>query len=142
MAAQGSTYSNDLLKLIFQALPISGLADNAASGAITNLSIALHTADPGAAGNQTTFELSYGEYVRQNVARSTAGWIVTGNSVSPANPIVFPTMLTGTGGTVVYWSVGTGVGNKLLYRGTVLPTFSVIVGVPPRLATSSAIIEA
>ena len=37
MAAKGSTFSNDLLKLIFNATAIANIADNAASGPLTNL---------------------------------------------------------------------------------------------------------
>ena len=54
-----NAFANDLLKLIFNATSISNLADNAGSSPLTNLYIALHTADPGAAGNQSTSEVNY-----------------------------------------------------------------------------------
>jgi hypothetical protein len=42
----------NLLKLIFNAVAIANIADNAAASPLTNLFWALHTADPGDAGTQ------------------------------------------------------------------------------------------
>ena len=67
---KGSTFDNDLLKLIFNATPIATIADNAASTPLTSLYLSLHTADPGAGGSQTTSEAAYGGYARQPVART------------------------------------------------------------------------
>ena len=60
-------------------LAIANLADNAASSPLTNLYVALHTADPGESGTQSTNEISYTSYARVAVARSSAGWTVTGS---------------------------------------------------------------
>src|SRR5574340_1328219 len=81
--AKGTTFDNDLLKLIFQATGIANMADNASVSPLTNLYVSLHTADPGAAGNQTTNEVAYTSYARVAIARTSAGWTVTSNSVSP-----------------------------------------------------------
>lgn len=139
--SKGNTFENDLLKLIFNATPIAGLADNAATSPITNLTVALHTADPGESGDQSSSEIAYTGYSRVNVARSTAGWTVTGNSVSPAADIIFGAMTGGAGGTVTHWSVGTGVANKLLYSGPAAPNLLVTNGVIPRVTTMSTITE-
>lgn len=136
-----NTFENDILKLIFQAVAIAGLADNAASSPVTNLSVALHTADPGEAGDQTTNEVSYTGYARVNVIRDATGWTVTGNSVSPAADIVYPPSTGGTGGVVTHLSVGTGVSNKALYSGTVTPNITVASGVTPKLTTATVITE-
>ena len=48
--AKSSTFESDLLKLVFQGAAIANIADNAASSPLTSLYVALHTADPGAAG--------------------------------------------------------------------------------------------
>lgn len=140
--AKGSTFDNDLLKLIFNATPIANIADNAATSPLTNLYVALHTADPGAGGSQTTSEAAYTSYARVAVARTSGGWTVTGASVSPAANITFP---TATGGTEIetYWSVGTassGTG-KILYSGTISPSISVTTGVTPTLTTASTVTE-
>jgi len=140
--SKGNTYENDPLKLIFNGTPIAGLADNAASGALTNLYVALHTADPGEAGDQTTSEATYPGYARVDVVRSDAGWTVTDNSVSPVERIEFGAATAG-GETITHFSVGTaatGTG-KILYSGSVAPTIAVSSGVTPILTTSTAITE-
>ena len=44
-------FEADILGLIFNATAISGLADNASASPLTNLYVALHTADIGEGGN-------------------------------------------------------------------------------------------
>lgn len=141
--SKSNTFENDFLLLIFNAIAIAGLADNAASSPLTNLYLALHTADPGETGVQNTSEVNYTGYSRIAVARTSAGWTVTGNSVSPTSAIEFGEMTSGTPGTATHVSVGTassGAG-KILYRGTLTPTVSYNVGVVPRLRTTSTITE-
>lgn len=140
--SKGNTFENDLVKLIFQATAIANIADNAASSPLTNLYVSLHTADPGEAGDQTTNETGYTSYARVAVARTSGGWTVTANSVSPAANIDFPAC-TGSTATITHFGVGTassGAG-KLLYSGTVTPNISVSTGVTPRLTTATAITE-
>ena len=140
--SKGDTFENDLLKLIFNATAIANMADNAAASPLTNLYVALHTADPGEAGSQTTSEIAYTSYARVAVARTTGGWTVTGNSVSPAADITFPAG-TGGSGTATHWSVGTassGAG-KILYKGAISPTIVCGNGITPRLTTATAITE-
>src|SRR3569623_1791923 len=103
--AKSSTLDTDLLKLIFNATPIANMADNAATSPLTNLYVGLHTADPTASGTQSSSEVAYTSYARVAVARTTGGWTVSGNSVSPAANISFPAGTGGTG-TATYWSVG------------------------------------
>jgi hypothetical protein len=140
---KGSTFDNDLLKLIFQAVAISLIADNAATTPLTNLFVALHTADPGAGGSQTTSEANYTGYTRATVARTSGGWTVTSASVSPAANINFPAGTAGAG-TVTNFSIGTvlsGAG-KILYTGTVTPNIVTGNGITPQLTTASAVTEA
>jgi len=140
--SKGDTFENDWLKLIFQATAIANIADNAATSPLTNLYVSLHTADPADAGNQTTSETAYTSYARVAVARTSGGWTVTGNSVSPAANIDFPACTGGTA-TITHFGIGTassGTG-KLLYSGTVSPNISVSSGVTPRLTTASTVTE-
>lgn len=140
--SKGNTFENDLLKLIFNATAIANMADNAASSPLTNLYVSLHTADPGEAGDQTTSEITYTSYARVAVARTSGGWTVVANSVSPAANIDFPAG-TGGSGTATYFGVGTassGAG-KLLYSGAISPSIVSGNGVTPRLTTASAITE-
>ncbi|MEQ1727415.1 MAG: hypothetical protein ABL982_03465 [Vicinamibacterales bacterium] len=140
--SKSNTFENDLLLLIFQATTIANLAINATSSPLTALFVALHTADPGEAGDQTTSEATYGSYARVSVARTSGGWTVTGNSVSPAANIDFPAASSGTN-TITHASVGVAASStsKILYSGTVTPNISVSSGVTPRLTTASTITE-
>lgn len=140
--SKGNTFENDVLKLILNATAIANIADNAATSPLTNLYVALHTADPGEAGDQTTNECAYTSYARVAVARTTGGWTVTGNSVSPVATISFP-QATGGSETATHASVGTassGTG-KILYSGTVTPNIVISSGVTPELTAASTITE-
>lgn len=141
--SKGDTFENDLLKLIFNGTAIAGLADNAASTPLTNLYLSLHTADPGESGLQTTSEVNYTGYARVAVARTTSGWTVTGNSVSPVAAVEFGEMTSGTPGTATHAAIGTAStgGGKILYRGALSPAVAFNVGVVPRLRTTSTITE-
>jgi hypothetical protein len=133
--SKSDVFENQLLRLIFNGTPIANLADNAATAPLTMLYVALHTADPGEGGNQSTNEVAYTGYARAGVARTAGGWVVTGNSVSPANNIEFGEMTAGTPGTA---ATGTG---KILYRGALTPTIVYNLGVVPRIKTTSTITE-
>lgn len=139
---KGTTFDNDLLKLIFNAVSIANIADNAASAPLTNLYMSLHIADPGAGGTQATSEASYTGYTRQAVSRTATGFTVSGNSVTLTSSVVFPTA-TGGSETETYAAVGTAVSGsgKLLYRGPVTPTLAVSSGVSPQLTTGTTITE-
>lgn len=140
---KSNTFINDLLKLIFNGTAIPNLADNAASSPLTNFYVALHTADPGAAGNQTTNEISYTSYARVAVTRNSAGWTVTGQTVSPTLDVDFPISTGGAGGTATHASIGTAASGagKILWSGSLSPTIVVSTGVPPVLVQGSTITE-
>lgn len=140
--SKGNTFENDFLKLIFNAVAIANIADNAATGPLTNLFVSLHTADPGEAGDQTTSEIVYTGYARVAVARTTGGLTVTGNSVSPAAAITFPEATGGTG-TATHFGIGTAatLGGKLLYKGPITPNIAISTGVQPELTVATAITE-
>lgn len=129
---------NSILLLIFNTTTWANLADDAGTSPATNLTVALHTADPGEAGDQTTNEADYTSYARVNVARSGSGWTVSGNSVSPAAAITFPAA-SGGSNTITHFSVGTGTSDYMICSGTVSPNLSVSSGVTPELSTSTAI---
>lgn len=141
--SKSNAFESDLLGLIFNGTAIANIADNAGSSPLTNLYLALHTADPGEAGDQSTNEISYTGYSRVAVARTSGGWTVTGNSVSPVAAIEFGEMTGGSGGTATYASIGvasSGSG-KILYSGALTPSVSVAIGVIPRIKNTSTITE-
>ncbi|MES2845648.1 MAG: hypothetical protein V4747_11515 [Pseudomonadota bacterium] len=140
--SKGNTFENDLLKLIFNGTAIADIADNDATSPLTNLYVALHTADPGEGGDQTTNEVAYTSYARVAVARTSGGWTVSSNSVSPVANIDFPEC-TGSTATATHFSVGTassGAG-KILYSGEIDPDISISTGVIPRIKTGTTITE-
>lgn len=131
---------NNILKLIFNATAWANYADNAAASPQTNIHVALHTGDPGDSGTMSTSEAAYTSYARVNVARTTGGWTVSTNSVSPVASITFPAG-TGGSGTVTHFSVGkTGGGaTDILWSGTVTPNIVTGNGVTPSLTTATTI---
>lgn len=142
MAGKSDTFENDILKLIFNATAIANMADNAASSPLTQLWLALHTADPGDTGNQTTNEVAYTGYARVAVARTTGGFTVTGNSVSPNAVVSFPAC-TGGSATATHWSAGVASSGatKNLYVGPITPNISISNGVTPQLGTGTTVTE-
>lgn len=137
--SKSNTFENDLLKAIFNATPIANLLDNAAVSPLTNLYMALHTADPGEAGDQSTSEATYAGYARVAVPRTSGGFTVTGNSVSPTSTIAFPAG-TGGGGTATHVSIGVAASGsgKILYRGTLTPNITMGAGQTPTITVASA----
>lgn len=137
----GSTFRNDLLKLIFQATAIANIADNAASSPLTNLEVSLHTADPAAAGDQTTSEAAYTNYARIPVARTSGGWGVSLNVASPVANIDFPSS-GASGTTITHFMIGTAHTStgKQLFSGTVTPNIAIgAAGITPRLTTATTV---
>ncbi len=141
--AIGGTTETAILSLIFNATAWANYADNAASSPQTSVAVALHTADPGTSGTQTTSESAYTSYARVNVARTSGGWTVSGTgpaSCSPVSNISFPAG-TGGSGTVTNFSTGkTGGGaTAILWSGTVTPNISTGSGITPVLTTATTI---
>lgn len=140
---KSTTTSNNILKLIFNATAWANIADNAASSPNTNLFVALHTADPGVGGSQTTSEVTYTSYARVTVARTTGGWTASSSaSTSPVASITFPAG-TGGSGTATFFSIGmlTSGAGIILYSGTVTPNIVLGNGITPSLTTASTVTE-
>lgn len=138
--SKSNALENALLLLLFNATAIADIAENDTTSPATTLTVSLHTADPGEAGTMATSEATYTSYARVTVARTSGGWTVTGNSVSPVADITFPQATGGTN-TITHFGVGTGVANNLMYSGTVTPNIAVSSGVTPILTTASTITE-
>ncbi len=139
MAGIADTFENDLMKLIFQAVDIANIADDAVSAPITDIEYSLHTADPTDSGDQTSSEITYTSYAREPVARTAGGHAVSANSISPVANVDF-TPGTGGSGTASFFATGTantGAG-KILWYGTVAPGIVTGDGVTPRLTTATA----
>ena len=110
----------------------AGLLASAAAGSIY---VSLHTADPGEAGDQTTSEATYTGYARVAVARSSAGFTVSGSNASNAAAVAFGACTAGTN-TITYFGIGSatsGAGN-LYASGALSASLAVSAGITPSVA--------
>jgi hypothetical protein len=141
--SKSNTFETDLLALIFNATAIADLAENDATSPLTDLQVSLHTADPGEAGDQETSETAYTGYARVAVARTSGGWTVAGNSVSPTAAIEFGECTASPGAALTHAAIGTAASGagKILYSGALTPNITMGVGVIPRIKTTSTITE-
>jgi hypothetical protein len=129
--SKGNTTETDVLGKLFNNTALSWDAN-------TNLYVGLHTGDPGEGGNQQTSECAFGSYARVTVARSGAGWTVSGNTATNAATISFPECTSGSE-TVTYVSIGTassGTG-QILYSGALSASRSVSSGITLQFAAGA-----
>lgn len=135
-------FSNALLALIFNGTAIAGLADNAAAAPLTDLWVALHSADPGPSGTQATNEATYTGYARQAISRDGEGFDVSQNVAEFVENCVFPAP-TGANQTLTYFSIGTqesGAG-MILYSGALNVPINTVTGVAPILDAGATEVE-
>lgn len=140
--SKSNAFETAFLNLVFKNLAIadigdaSGLQPAATAG---SLYIALHTADPGEAGSQTTSEATFTSYARVAVTRG-AGWTVSGNQVSNTSAITFPAC-TGGSNTITHFSIGcasSGAGT-LLMSGALSAPLAVSNGITAQFAIGALV---
>ncbi len=127
--SKANTTENDVLAMI-----LTGV-DPAWRGN-ANRYLALHTADPGEAGSQTTSEATFTSYAR--IAIATADWTDGGSTFSNTNLAQFPQCTGGTN-TITHVSIGTlasGAG-QILYSGALNSSLSVSNGIQPQFAAGA-----
>jgi hypothetical protein len=131
---------NAILDLIFRATAWANFADNASASPLTNIHVAMATADYTDTGTMSSNEITYTSYARVNVARSTGWNAASGGSTSPAATISFPAG-TGGSGTGSHFATGkTGGGAvDVLWYGTITPNIVTGNGVTPQLSTATTI---
>lgn len=142
MTAKTDAWENALLLLLFNNTNAANIGDaTGLRGASTagQLFLSLHTADPGEAGAQNTFEVAYTSYARVGINRASGagGFTVTTNSVSPTTqPTSFPAA-TGGSATATHFGIGTASSGAgvLLYRGALSASIAISSGVTPQLTT-------
>jgi len=139
--SKSNSFENSLLQLLFNNVDIANIGDAAGlqnSATAGSLYLALHTADPGEAGDQTTNECTYTSYARVGVARTVGGWTVSGNSVSNTALVQFPEC---TGGSEIITHVSVGMlssgASVILYSGALTASRSVSSGIQPQFAASA-----
>ena len=137
----------DILKLLFMNTTWAGVGDATGivgSGVAGNLYVALHTADPTAAGNQTSNEISYTNYARVAVARSSGSWTSSGSSptqVSNSAAVNFPTCGV-TGATATHFSIGkssSGAG-EILVSGALNSPLAISNNITPSMAIGQLVV--
>lgn len=145
MSASNS-FENSLLLLIFNNTNIANIGDATGlrgSSTVGSLFVALHTADPGEAGDQTTSEATYTSYARVAVARSGAGFTVSGTAptqVANAAATGFPAC-TGGSNTITHFSVGvaTSGASVILVSGALTASLAVSSGITPSFAIGALV---
>jgi hypothetical protein len=143
--SKSNSWETALLSLLFENTNAANIGDATGLRGSTvagSLYFSLHTADPGEAGDQTTNEIAYTSYARVAVARSAAGWTVTGNAVAVDADVTFPAGTGGTG-TATHWGLGTAssAAGVLLYKGTISPNIVCGNGVTPKLTAGTVVTE-
>ena len=132
--SKSNTLENQVVALLFNgtALPWAN----------ANLFVALHTADPGEAGDQTTSEATYTSYARVSVARDAGGWTVSGNQASNTAEITFPEC-TGGSNTITHVSVGlvTSGASQILYKGALTASIAVSNLITPRFPAGTLVMQ-
>lgn len=118
---KGNSFITSEQQLIFNATTFANVAINATSSPLTSLYLALHTADPGAAGDQTTSEAAYSGYARQAVTRDNTGFTISGQAVTLASAVSFPAAPTDATDILTFWSVGKAVSGAglIFYSGPI-----------------------
>ncbi len=147
--SKADSWENGLLLLLFQNTNFANVGDATGlrgSTTVGSLYFSLHTADPTEGGNQQSSECNYTSYARQPVARTSGGFTVSANSVSPVANVTFPnpTNATNLPQTATYFGIGTSVSGAgtLLYSGALNPTIVISsTGVSPIISSSSTVTE-
>lgn len=128
---KGTTTANDVIDFVLRAV------DPAWRSGATRY-ISLHTATPGAGGNQTTNEATFGGYARVAVTAATGFSAASGGATENTALIQFPECSSGSN-TVTYVAIGTaasGVG-QLLYFGALTSSRDISTGIQAQFAASA-----
>lgn len=139
--ALGNTSETALAELLFQNSAMANVGNSGGlqpSSAAGDFYVSLHTANPGATGNQSTSEAAYTGYARVAVVRSSSGWTVSGNqpaTVSNTAAVTFPAA-TGGNETETYFAIGTASSGsgQILCWGSLNASLAVSNGITPSFA--------
>lgn len=121
-------FATALLRLVFLNETISGLARGWVLP--SQLTLALHTADPGPKSDQGTFELRYSGYRRVSVPRTVQFWSVNGGEVALLQPVEFAECQDNS--DTAKW-VSVGCDGLILYRSQLERALDLKPGVVPEV---------
>ena len=138
--SMSNAFETELLDLIFNNAAIANIGDAGGlqpSAVGGSLYVSFHTANPDETGNQGSFETTYTNYARVGVARSGAGWTITGNTATNAALIQFP-QCGATGATITHVGIGVsptaGDTGVLLFSGALSSPLTVANLIQPQFA--------
>lgn len=105
---QNNSAKQAIALAIYNAVPYANMLDNAASGPLTSLYAALHTAWPGRTGSQSTSEANYTNYARVAIPRSASGFTVAadGGTTLAANRSFPASSASGNNQYCPFFSIG------------------------------------
>ena len=132
--SKSNVTENDLMKFMFNAVAMPSYG--------SNLYLALHTADPGEGGDQSTSECAYVNYLRVAVSRDSGGWTVSGNQAVNAALVQFAQSGSGPE-TATHFSIGTassGAG-QILYSGILSAALVINNLVQPQFSAGSLVVQ-
>jgi hypothetical protein len=132
--SKSNTFENDLMAFTFNNTAVSGIG--------TTLYVALHTADPGEAGDQTTSEAAYVGYARAAVNRNSGGFTVAGNAAANTAEVLFPTSTSGPE-VITHVSIGVNASgaSKVLYKGALASSLTVNNNIAPRFVAGAISVQ-
>lgn len=144
-----NAFENDVMLLFFNNTNIANMGDaTGVRGSTTagNLYVSLHTADPAETGNQSTNEISYTGYARVAVARSGAGWTVSGTAptqAANAAAVTFGACTAGSG-TATHFGIGleTSGATRLAFSGALTASLAISAGITPSFASGQLVATA
>jgi hypothetical protein len=131
--SKGNTLETDFLSYTFTGTTFSWDGN-------VSLYMALHTADPGEAGDQTTSEATYASYARKAVDRDAGAWTVTGGSVTNDSLLQF-VAASGGSNIITHFSIGTAASGagQILYSGALTSSLAVTNGIQPQFAAGAIV---
>lgn len=132
--AKSNKLEEGVLKLIYQNIDLANIGDASGlqgSSTAGNIYIALYTSDPTDA--DTGSEANYTSYARIPVARGVTEWSISGNVISNAIELIFPTSTGGTN-TITHVATRTALtGGDLLHHGKLSTPLTISNGDIPRV---------
>ena len=141
--SKANSYEAAILACIYQNANIANLGDATGvrgSTAAGTIKVALHTADPGEAGSQSTSEIAYTGYARATVVRSAAGFTLSGTAptqIANAAIVNWPACTAGSG-TATFFSFGDDSGN-IIHSGALSSSLAISAGITPSAAIGALV---
>ena len=130
-----NAFEEDILQHIFNSTTVIGALN------LGFVYVALFTADPTETGS-TANEADYTSYARVSVARSGAGWTVSGNTAENAAAVTFPAA-TGGSNTITHIALMSALtGGTMIWSQAVSSSFAVSSGITPEFAAGAITITA